>query len=212
MKSLAAKIRLFVENCHRVGAHDLVRCSSGNLSWRVDAERMLVTATRTWLPELTAAQVSVLRLRDGAQLNPVKPSVEAGFHRGVLLARPDMDVALHFQSPFVMTLSCCAGAEKKNFFVIPEIPYYIGAIAFVPFLQPGSDALARAVTAALGAHDMVVMRNHGATTVGKNFDDAIQKAVFFELACQAIVLAGKELRAMSRKASDFLQGESGRGV
>jgi len=123
-----------------------------------------------------------------------------------------MDVVLHFQTPFATTLACCDGAEKTNFFLIPEIPYYIGKIGFVPFLQPGSEALGNAVTDSLRTHDMVVLRNHGAVTVGKTFDDAIQKAIFFELACQIIVQAGKKLRAMPTKDSDLLQRESGRGV
>ena len=214
MKNISAsQFRLFVAACRSVGReYDLVRCSSGNMSWRVDAERMLVTATRSWLPRLTATQVSVLRLRDGAVLNGVKPSVEAGFHRGVLLARPEARVVLHFQSPFVTTLSCCDGVETTNFFVTPEVPYYIGEIGIVPFLQPGSAELADAVIGVLKTRGMVVLRNHGAVTVGVTFDEAIQKAVFFELACQAIVLAGKKVRAMPTKESDFLQRESGRGV
>ena len=36
-------------------------------------------------------------------------------------------------------------------------------------------------------HDLVVLKNHGQVVVGKSFDDVIQKALFFELACGIIM-------------------------
>ena len=209
-KISASQFRIFVETCRRTGReYGLLRCSSGNMSWRVDAERMLVTATRSWLADLTEKQVVVLRTRDGAVLNGRKPSVEAGFHGGVLRARPDMNVVLHFQTPFATTLACREDLEKINFFVIPEIPVYIGAIAIVPYIQPGSEPLATAVIAAMKSRNMAVLRNHGMVVVGVDFNDAIQKAVFFELACEIIVRAGKKLRPLPTKEIARIQRESG---
>jgi|GEM_PF-44345 len=211
MKKITARqFAAFTEACHRAAKdHDLMRCSSGNISWRVDAERMLVSATRSWLADIRKEQVAVVRLRDGAVLNNCKPSAETPFHAGVLRARPDMNVVLHFQSPCATTLACCAGAEKANFFLTPEIPYYIGAVSFVPFLQPGSEALADAVTAALKTHDMAVLRNHGAVTVGKTFNDAIQKAVFFELACEIVLRAGDRIELMPKQDVELLLRKPG---
>jgi ribulose-5-phosphate 4-epimerase/fuculose-1-phosphate aldolase len=37
---------------------------------------------------------------------------------------------------------------------------------------------------------MVIMKNHGLVTVGRDYDDAIQKAGFFELACQVLLTVG----------------------
>lgn len=191
----------FVDACHRA-ANDyaLMQCSSGNMSWRVDKERMLVSATRTWLADIRADQVAVVRISDGTVLNEVKPSVEAGFHAGVLRKRTDMNVVLHFQTPFATALACRDDLAKINFFVTPEIPYYIVEIAILPYVEPGSVPLAKAVIAAMGSHDMAVLRNHGMVTVGTTFDDAIQKAVFFEMACEIIVRSGEKVRPLSVKA------------
>jgi len=211
MKTITARqFATFIEACHRAAReHGLVRCNSGNISWRVDAERMLVTGTRTWLGDIRKEQVAVVRIRDGAVLNDCKPSAETPFHLGVLRARPDMNVVLHFQTPFVTTVASRVDAEKLKFFVIPEIPYYIGEIAFVPFLLPGSEALGNAVTEALKTHDMVVLRNHGAVTVGTSFDDAILKASFFELACEIVVHAGDKLELIPKQHVELLLREPG---
>jgi len=187
MDSVSDKhIRDFVAASHRVAEHGLVRCGSGNLSWRVDNELMLISASGAWLGEMAEDRVVVARITDAAVLNDRKPSVEIAFHAGILRERRDVNVVLHFQTPCATAIACHDPASV-DYFVIPEIPYYIGDIASVPYKTPGTPELAGAVVAAARDHDMVMLCNHGQLTVGKDFDDTIQKAVLFELACEIIV-------------------------
>lgn len=176
----------FIQACHDVGRRGLVRCSSGNLSRRLDETRMLATASRSWLENVTAQQVSVCRIADGALLEGPRPTVEIGFHARILKARPDVNVVLHFQTPCATTLAC-REAEAVNFFVIPEVPVYMGHVGHVPYLLPGSEELAEAVAAVMRDHDMAVMSHHGMVTVADDYAHAIQNAEFFELACHVIV-------------------------
>ena len=71
----------FVTACHRAASCGLVRSSSGNLSCRVNEEYMLITATRSWMGELTGEQIAICRISDGAVLNEKKPSAENEFLR-----------------------------------------------------------------------------------------------------------------------------------
>ncbi|MDO8141589.1 MAG: class II aldolase/adducin family protein [Candidatus Brocadiales bacterium] len=194
----------FVTACRRVASYGLVRSSSGNLSWRVNEECMLITATRSWMGELTREQVAVCRISDDAVLNKKKPSAENGFHFGILRERPDVNVVLHFQSPCVTAIAC-SSKEYKNFSVIPEISYYLGQVAVIPYLNPGSNELAREVVSAMKGHDLVILKNHGQVTVGKSFDEVIQKATFFELACEIILHAGDEIQFISQDGIDYLR-------
>ena len=89
-------IEQFVAQAHRVGDAGLTVCSSGNLSWRIGDE-VLLSGTGSWVPSLTKEKVAVCRLSTGEVLNGVKPSMESGFHLGVLRERPDVGVVLHFQ-------------------------------------------------------------------------------------------------------------------
>jgi len=193
----------FVTACHRIASYGLVRCSSGNLSYRADNKHILITATQAWMAEITKEQIAVCRITDGFVLNHKKPSAESGFHLGILRKRPDINVVLHFQSPF-STAFACRVQGAYNFFVIPEIPYYIGQIAMVPYMNPGSHELAQDVATALSDHDLIVIQNHGQVTVGKDFDDVIQKACFFELACEIILKAGDKIQTLSEEAIAFL--------
>jgi len=42
--------------------------------------------------------------------------------------------------------------------------------------------LTLAVAATLPGHDLIVLQNHGQVTVGKNYRDALQRALSFEVA------------------------------
>ncbi|MDE6782552.1 MAG: class II aldolase/adducin family protein, partial [Paramuribaculum sp.] len=109
-----SQIEEFVAQARRVGAAGLTICSSGNLSWRVpDSDEVLLSGTGSWVPELTADRVSVCRLSTGEILNGVKPSMESVFHMGVMRQRPDVNVVLHFQSPYATAVACTADAPHN---------------------------------------------------------------------------------------------------
>ena len=99
------QIQEFLRQAHRVGDAGLTLCSSGNISWRIGDEA-LVSGTGSWVPTLPKEKVAVCRVADGEVLNGVKPSMESGFHLGVLRERPDCDVVLHFQSKYATVVSC----------------------------------------------------------------------------------------------------------
>jgi ribulose-5-phosphate 4-epimerase/fuculose-1-phosphate aldolase len=160
---------------------------------------LLIKAKGAAMRTLTRKQISVCRLTDGVSLNGSAPSVEIGFHRGVLQARRDANVVLHYQSSWA-TVVACRKTVPRNFAIIPEIPFYIGSVAAVPYADPGSERLARAVVAAMRNHNLAILRNHGQVVLGADFDEALRRAVFFEFACQIIVLAGRELQTMTPRA------------
>ena len=184
-------INEFIAQAQRIGRERLQLCSSGNLSWRVDENLALVSGTGSWLPNLTPENVSVCEISSGKRVDGAKPSMESSFHLGVLRQRKDMNVVLHFQSEYATVISCMKN-KPTNFNVTAEVPCYCGSeIPIIPYFRPGSPELAEAVVGALTDHDTVLMSKHGQAVCGKDFNDAFQKAVFFEMACAIIVKAGE---------------------
>jgi ribulose-5-phosphate 4-epimerase/fuculose-1-phosphate aldolase len=131
--------------------------------------------------------------------------MDSGFHFGIMHQRKDVNVILHFQSLYGTTLACLPD-PPTNFNVINEIPVYIGKIDMLPYICPGSPELGIKVTESIKTHDLVVLKNHGQVVVGKSFEDVIQKALFFELACgiimrskdQAVRLSEEQLTEMEK--------------
>lgn len=195
----------FVAACRKAAACGLLQCSSGNMSWRIEPDKALLSASRSWLGEITPQQVAVCRIQSGQCLNGKIPTCESAFHLGILKNRPDINVVLHFQSPYATAIAC-GKPEKWNYNVIIEVPVYIGTPAAVDYFPPGSPELAEAVTEAMKdpQTQIAFMKNHGLVTVGTDFNDAIQKAVFFELACR-ILLTNPEAQPLAPQAVNALQ-------
>lgn len=181
-----SQLRSFMEAAHRLGTHQLLLCSSGNMSWRLDNDILLISQTGSWLPTLSKDQICIARLTDGMLLNSVKPSMDSGFHFGIMRERKDVKVILHFQSLYATTLACLPD-PPTDFNVINEVPMFIGPITMLPYICPGSPEIGKKVTDAMKNHDLIVLRNHGQVVVGQSFEDVIQKALFFELACGIIM-------------------------
>ncbi len=183
-------IKAFIEACHKTAEYGLLRCSSGNLSWRIGKNLALLSASRSWLGELNESQVAVCELDSEKCINGKTPTVETRFHLGILRQRPEMNVVLHFQSPFATAIAC-GDPSRYDYNVIIEIPVYVGDPAVIDYYMPGTEPLAQKVIEAMRDHDLAILRNHGQVTCGKDFNDAIQKAVFFELACQILLSGAK---------------------
>ncbi|MDR1121429.1 MAG: class II aldolase/adducin family protein [Dysgonamonadaceae bacterium] len=185
------QIEEFVRQAHRVGQERLQLCSSGNISWKVEENLALVSSTGSWLTRLQAEHVAICDITTGVCIEGAKPSMESSFHLHLLRERKDVSVVLHFQSEYATVISCLK-KKPENFNVTAEVPCYCGKeIPVVPYCRPGSPELAAAVAEALKDHDTALLSKHGQVVCGKNFDDAFQKAVFFEMACGIIVRAGE---------------------
>lgn len=183
------EIEEFIRQAHRVGDANLTLCSSGNISWRVGDE-MIVSGTGSWVPEIKKENVAISKIADGTSVNGVKPSMESGFHLGVLRNRPDVNVVLHFQSEYATVVACMKN-KPTNFNVTAEIPCHVGSVVpVVPYYRPGSAELAAGVVEALKEHNSVLLASHGVVVCGKDFNEAFERASFFEMACRIIVQSG----------------------
>ena len=196
-------IEYFVTQVRRYGEAGLMLCSSGNLSWRV-GEKALVSGTGSWLPVLTGERVAVCDVVSGLSENGVRPSMESVFHLGVMRERADVNVVLHFQSEYA-TVVACMKEKPESFNVTLEVPYHVGEIAVIPYYCPGSPELAQAVIDGMREHDAVLMSNHGQVVCGKDFDDVLQRALFFEMACRIIVQSRGRYEVLGKKDVENLK-------
>lgn len=163
----------------------LMASTCGNASVRLGDEAMAISASGAALGALEPDAIAVIELASGEQLSGPRPSMEAELHRQAYLARPGVGAVLHAQSR-AATLLCCLQDPPDNLDLIPEVPAYVRAHAYVPYAQPGSQALADHVARALAEPDVTVVQmvNHGQVIIGADWPKVIRRALFFELACE----------------------------
>lgn len=154
---------------------------------------------------MSEEEIAIYDLNSGKVVNNIKPTMEKMFHIELLKNRPELNTVLHFQSPFATTIACLK-EKPTDFNVTLEIPIYIGEkIPVIPFLKPGSEEVASAVLSAMSQSNCVILENHGQEVCGRDFKEALQRAVFFEMACRIIVESGGKYKTLSpSEYADFL--------
>jgi ribulose-5-phosphate 4-epimerase/fuculose-1-phosphate aldolase len=196
-------LELFAHWAREAGRSGLVKCSSGNLSQRLDDGTMLISASGSWLSTLETNEIAQISISDDLVLNTVKPSAEYRFHREIMRNRPEVKTVLHFQSLSATTIACMDLIPDYN--IIIEVPIYIGKVGFVPFLPPGSVELAEAIGEQILNSNLLQLSNHGQVVCGNDYRDVFQKAIFFELACSVLLQSNFKTRPITGDQIDRLR-------
>ena len=189
----------------RLGARRLVNGTDGNLSVRIGPFALAVTPSGRRKDELAPADILAVALEgEDEPAGDVRrrPSSDIAVHRAAYRARPDVAALAHAHPPAV--LACLLAGLRPDPAVLPEARAVLGRVAYVPALPFGSAAVAAAVADALrdpvvGA---VLLDRHGALTVGRSLDEAVDRLEVLDLLCsvwQAASLAGGDPRRRVRR-------------
>lgn len=164
-------------------ARGLVLGSGGNLSARSPgADECVVTASGTWLDELTADDFSVVGLDGRQRGGHPKPSSEVQLHLHSYLARPDVNAVIHLH-PQLSVLLDALGHQIRLLTI--DHAYYVRRVATVPYIASGTDELARAGAEALADADAVILGHHGCSVVGATIEAAHKRVANLEEAAVA---------------------------
>jgi L-fuculose-phosphate aldolase len=175
----------------RLGARGLIFAGEGNLSVRLDGERLAITPRGWRKDELTADDVRIVPLRAAAEGPSGAPETDASsdlaIHRAALAARPDVIGVAHAHLPAAMALTL--GGEIPDPAALPETALFIPRLPFIPFGLPGSDELAgriaQALTEAPEPHaNALLLDRHGAVAVGPDLATAVDRLELVEVLCR----------------------------
>lgn len=158
--------RSFYERGYTVGG-------AGNLSARLDENRILVTPTGSSLGRLVAERLSVLDMQ-GNLLEGDKPSKEAVFHLALYNQNPQCHGIVHLHSTYLTALSCLDNLDPQNA-IAPFTPYYVmrvGKLPVIPYYRPGSPKIAEELSQRALSANAFLLANHGVVVTGKSLLDA----------------------------------------
>ncbi|MDP9005665.1 MAG: class II aldolase/adducin family protein [Actinomycetota bacterium] len=161
----------------------LVLGSGGNLSARLPgADECIVTASGTWLDELTPDDFSVVGLDGVRRGGHPRPSSEVALHLHSYRARPDVNAIVHLHPQLSVLLDALGHRVRL---ITIDHAYYVRNVATVPYIASGTEELAVAGAAALAEADAVILGHHGCSVVGGTVEDAHKRAANLEEAASA---------------------------
>lgn len=159
--------------------------AAGNMSVRLEGDRVLATPSGSCLGKLDASTLAVVTM-DGVQLSGKKATKEIRFHLAIYRNNPEIRAIVHLHSTYCTALGCLDNLDKSSV-VKPITPYVVmrmGDIPLVPYYKPGSEMLAKELAALAPGHKAFLLANHGPITCGKTLVEALNNAEEFEAAAK----------------------------
>ena len=159
----------------------LIAGSQGNISAR-SGDSTLITPTGVRVEDLAPRMIVEIGPA-GNVLGDGTPSGEAPTHLALYEARSDARAIVHTHGPW--SLAWSFGHKKLKLDTEDFEAYAGGSIRVAPFQPTGSDALAKAVVAALGSkRHVVLMERHGLLAIGADLAEASDRALVIERQAQ----------------------------
>ena len=175
----------------RLGFRGLISAGEGNLSVRLDADRLLVTPTGRRKDELEADDLVVVwidhRDRDDQSPSGLRPTSDLAIHLAIHAARPDIAAVAHAHLPASMALTLAG--ELPDPAALPETSMLLPRLPLVALGVPGSEDLARRVAAALSEPPeplptAVLLERHGAIAIGDDPAQVVDRLELVEVLCR----------------------------
>jgi L-fuculose-phosphate aldolase len=168
----------------------LVWANSGNISHRLDSEKILISGSGASLGDLAENDMVIVDMNSRKSEDGSHASMETKMHLSFYKTNRNVNAVFHSQAFFTTLISCTHLKVAINLF--PESMAYIGKIGRVPYNHPGSKELADAVAQKVGKCDCIILSNHGAICAAESLEDVLLKTETLEMLCRLIAIANIE--------------------
>lgn len=147
--------------------------TSGNLSVRLDGERLLVTPTGVSKGLVRAEDIVVVDTQGRLVAGTRKVTSEVGMHVAIYEQRPDVRAVIHSHPPIATAFACSGRALDQP--LCQEAMMTVGAVPLAPYATTGTSEVAASLSPLVPEHDAILLENHGAVTCGITLLDAFMK-------------------------------------
>jgi L-fuculose-phosphate aldolase len=198
-----------VEVGRRLYARAYVASNDGNISVRLDAERLITTPKSVSKGFMTPDMMVVVDHSGKKVAGDRDASSELPMHLEIYRSRPDVNAVVHAHPPLA-TGFAVAGIPLTRA-VLAEVITTLGSIPIAEYATPSTSELPNAVRKYIKAHDGLLLANHGAVTCGRDVMSAYYKMETIEHFAKISLVArllGRE-HLISREEVDRLQGLRG---
>jgi L-fuculose-phosphate aldolase len=141
----------------------IVACE-GNLSVRLDDERVLTTPTCMNKGTLAPDDLVIIDLEGRHVAGARKASSELAMHLLFYRMRPDVHAICHAHPPTATGFAVAGRALDQA--LLPEVIVGLGMIPLVKYGTPGTPELSAAIEPYVPHYDALLLANHGAVTCG----------------------------------------------
>ena len=165
--------RKITEICHRMYAKGFVVATDGNVSVRLNRNRLLTTPSGLCKGELKPEQIIVTDFTGRKISGKQNPSSELRMHLCAYRERPDIMAVIHAHPPLSTAFSI-AGVSLAQC-ILPEVVFTMGVIPTTRYATPTTEEGPMVILDYIRDYDAFILDRHGTLTVGDSLDSAYYK-------------------------------------
>ena len=198
-----------VEVGRRLWARGFVASNDGNISVRLDDNRLITTPKNVSKGFMTPDMMVITDLEGKKISGERDPSSELKMHLEVYRNRPDARAVVHAHPPTATGFAVAGIALDRA--VLAEVITTLGSIPIAEYATPSTEELPAAVRKYVKAHDGLLLANHGALALAGDVMSAYYRMETIEHFAKISLVArtlGRE-NLLSRGEVDRLQGLRG---
>jgi L-fuculose-phosphate aldolase len=173
MSSISQSRREMV--CFGKCLHDCryVAATDGNLSVRLDENRILATPTAMSKGAMRAADMVIVDVNGRKLSGKRNVSSEIGMHLLIYKLRPDVKGIVHAHPPTATGFAAAGMALNQP--LVCEVVIGLGSIPLAKYGTPGTAELTEALAPLVPDYDAILMSNHGVVAYGDTLEHAYMK-------------------------------------
>lgn len=149
-----------------------VAANDGNITIRMDQERILATPTGVSKGMMHPDDLIVVDMQGNKIYGRKERTSEIAMHLTVYGLRPDITAVVHAHPP--VATGFAAAGRALNLAMLPEVIIGLGCVPLADYGLPGTPALTEPLVPLIPKYDAILMGNHGAVCYGED----VYKAFF----------------------------------
>ena len=159
-----------VRVCRLIYEKGWVAANDGNVSIRLDEERLLCTPTAISKGMLTPDDLIACDMAGNKVEGQRDRTSEIAMHLTIYSMRPDIRSVVHAHPPVATGFATAGRALDKA--LLPEVIIQLGAVPLAAYGLPGTPALSEAMRPFIPQYDALLLENHGCTCYGRDLWEA----------------------------------------
>ena len=160
--------------------------SDGNVSVRLDDDRIVATPTQTSKGRMTEDSLALTDLA-GKPLNDRRASSELAMHLLIYRERADVRAVCHAHPPHGSAFAVAGLAIDQP--ILSEVILTLGCVPLAEYGTPSTDELTEAMLPLVKHHNALLMANHGAVAYGADVWQAFDRLETLEHTAKIVILS-----------------------
>jgi len=155
-----------VEIGRHVWQRGWVAANDGNISLRLDQDRVLCTPTGVCKGLMRPEDLIICDMQGRKLAGSKERTSEIAMHLTIYGLRPDVGGVLHAHPP--VATGYAAAGRSLNLALLPEVVIALGCVPLADYGLPGTSELTDPMLPLIPKYDALLMGNHGAVCYGED--------------------------------------------